>query len=277
MYVLKQFKWGSVFEMMQFHEERLPFSEWGIKGHNRPWIIANGNFKKGEKVIEVGGAYSALPQYLSDKFNIEAWVADDFGIESREALWSRWGDREELKLKYPSVNYVFERVGKGGSSIPSGYFDCIYTVSTLEHIPPNSIKKLFDHMCKMLRTGGRMIHCVDLPIPLGIHKSVDVKGILLGTVGYSLYHKTREIFQSVEKPYLNTINGWWRFFKKYFGNSLKIACEGPTGYIMTTLNPDIVRESPDVVYKFYPPNEKAKPYRPFGTFVFILEKQQSDN
>jgi len=46
MYLLKKFDWGSVFEMMKFHEKGLPFAEWGIKGHNRPWIITNGNFAK---------------------------------------------------------------------------------------------------------------------------------------------------------------------------------------------------------------------------------------
>ena len=111
MYVLKKFEWGSIFETMQFHEKGLPFTEGGIKGHNRPWIIAHGDFKEGEKVVEVGGAYSGLPQYLSDKFGVESWIVDDFGVESKEDLWSRWGDREEVKEKYPSVNYVFERVG----------------------------------------------------------------------------------------------------------------------------------------------------------------------
>ena len=211
MYLLKKFEWGSVFEMMKFHEKGLPFAEWGIKGHNRPWIIANGNFAKGEKVVEVGGAYSGLPQYLSDEFNVEAWVVDDFGVESKEDLWSRWGDREELNSKYPSVNYVFERVGVGTTKIPSAYFDCVYSVSTLEHIPWNNMKKVFDHMCKMLKPGGRILHCVDVSIPLGVHKSSDAKGIFLGTVGYSLYHKSKELIQSVERPYLRTINGWWRF------------------------------------------------------------------
>jgi len=273
MYVLKKFEWGSVFEMMKFHEKGLPFAEWGIKGHNRPWIIANGNFKKSKKVIEVGGAYSALPQYLSDKFNLEAWVADDFGIESKEDLWSRWGDREELISKFPSVNYVFERLGKSTTNIPSDYFDCVYTVSTLEHIPPNRMKKVFDHMCKMLRPGGCMLHCIDVPIPLRIHKTSNIKGIFLGTIGYALYHKTREIIQSAQKPYLNTINGWWKFLTKYFGHDLRITCKKPPGYIKSTLDTDIVKETPDVVYNFYPPNSRGKAYKPSGTFVFIVEKQ----
>ena len=163
--------------------------------------------------------------------------------------------------------------GGGTTNIPSGYFDCVYTVSTLEHISWNNMKKVFDHMCKMLKPGGRMLHCVDVPIPLGVHKSSDAKGVFLGTVGYSLYRKSKELIQSVERPYLGTINGWWRFIRQYFGHSLKITCKRPPGYIKSTLNTDIVKETPDVIYNFYPPNNSAKTYKPSGTFVFILEKQ----
>ena len=161
----------------------------------------------------------------------------------------------------------------GSTNVPLDYFDCVYTVSTLEHIPWNDMKKIFDHMCKMLKPGGRMLHCVDSSIPHGIHKTSNAKGILLGTVGYSLYHKTKESIQSVNKPYLRTINGWWRFLTKYFGHDLMIACKKPPGYIKSTLDTDIVKETADVVYNFYPPNDRAKAYKPSGTFVFILEKQ----
>ena len=54
MYYLKKFEWASVFELMEFHEKGISFADWGIKGHNRPWIISNGNFTNGEKVVEIG-------------------------------------------------------------------------------------------------------------------------------------------------------------------------------------------------------------------------------
>ena len=39
--------------------------QWGIKAHNRSYIINAGNFQSGERVIEVGGAYSTLPRVFS--------------------------------------------------------------------------------------------------------------------------------------------------------------------------------------------------------------------
>lgn len=70
--------------------------QWGIKAHNRPWIEEVGNFSKGQKILEIGGAYSLLPKYLTEKYNLEAWVGDDFGLPSKEQIWSRWGDPGKL-------------------------------------------------------------------------------------------------------------------------------------------------------------------------------------
>ena len=77
--------------------------QWGIKAHNRPWIEDAGGFGAGQKVIEVGGAYSSFPYYLSAKYNLEAWIADDFGTSSGEATWSRCGDPKDLPRKFHPV------------------------------------------------------------------------------------------------------------------------------------------------------------------------------
>lgn len=53
--------------------------QWGIKAHNRPWIEDVGKFASGQKIIEVGGAYSLLTEYLANKYKLEPWVGDDFG------------------------------------------------------------------------------------------------------------------------------------------------------------------------------------------------------
>src|SRR5690606_25192991 len=112
--------------------------QWGIKAHNRPWIVENGNFSKGQKVIEVGGAYSSLTSYLAKKYEVEAWVGDEFGMKSEETIWSRWGNPNELGPKYDNVKYVLKNFGSFSEDYPDNYFDCIFSVSTLEHIPKDN-------------------------------------------------------------------------------------------------------------------------------------------
>ncbi|NEO48875.1 MAG: hypothetical protein F6K55_34200 [Moorea sp. SIO4A3] len=105
--------------------------QWGIKAHNRPWIEEVCQFKKGQKIIEMGGAYSLLPKYLSEKYEVEAWIGNDFGKSTGDSLWSRWGDPEQLPNKYPSIKYVFEPFGNYSEKYPNQYFDYIFSVSTL--------------------------------------------------------------------------------------------------------------------------------------------------
>ena len=103
--------WDRVAKNLCLPDEDVGDNAWGIKGHNYPWILTNVNFPSGGTALDIGGAYSMLPVIINERFGTEVWVVDDFGVEAGEPLWSRWGDRERQKAKYPNINYVFERLG----------------------------------------------------------------------------------------------------------------------------------------------------------------------
>jgi SAM-dependent methyltransferase len=275
-YSLQQFSWASVYELFEFHEQQLPLAGWGLKGYSHPWILKYGEFSKGQKVLDVGGGYSSLAQVIAERYGPQCWVADDFGVETGEQLWSRWGDRESLKQKYPLINYAFERIGDINSkSFEFGSFDVIYSVSTLEHIPWRSMPAVFDHITMLLKPGGRMLHCVDVPLPLGLH-SDSYLGLFLGTIGYATYRKIHEFISTKHRPYLETMKGWFRFIKAYFGPRLKINCSVKTyGYVGSSINPGIVTEPLDILFKYYPPNNKTKRFNTrVATFTFIINKER---
>lgn len=218
--------------------------QWGIKAHNRPWIDDNGQFAKGHKIIEVGGAYSLLPKYLSDKYDLEAWVADDFGMNSGEALWSRWGDPLELPKKYPSIKYVFERFGTFTPKCPDRYFDRIFTVSTLEHIPFQHRFNVIKDMHRCLKPGGKQLHTIDIT-----YKSPEA------TLKYLLiYHIPSEIRHWIDVIKASGVN-----IKAALPDSLQL------------LDRRTLVESPDVVYRFYPPNDSPKGYYPSASLLLIIE------
>jgi hypothetical protein len=275
MLYLKELRWGTVTELMEMHRKGVPFADWGIKGHNRPFILENCQFKSGMKVVEIGGAYSDLPQYIATQFGCEVHVIDDFGVESGEAeMWSRWGEREALLQRNPDVRYIFDRAGNFASTqIPLNYYDLIFTVSTLEHVPAEAMADVFRHMEQMLKPGGTMVHCIDLQIPLKLHKTKDLKGLLAGTLGYYLYFAFANRLASAQKPQLKTLNGWKAFLKKVFGNQIDTSGIKPEGALMSSLNTDIVTEPMEIVYKYYPPKDEPKLYRRNGTFVLIIEKR----
>jgi hypothetical protein len=271
---VEQLRWGSVEELMTFHDKKVPFADWGIKGHNRPFILENCKFQEGMKVVEIGGAYSDLPQHIAQTYGCEVHVIDDFGVESAEPLWNRWGSREELMQKNPDVKYIFERVGNiDNPNIPLDYYDVIFSVSTIEHIPHEKVmKQVFLHSEKMLKKGGIMVHCIDLQVPLKLHKTKDLKGLLLGTLGYYLYYTFSTPFASAEKPQLKTLRGWKSFLKKTFGSQISFAGVGVPNAWESSFNTDVVVEPMEIIYKIYPPKNETKLYRRNGTFVLIIRK-----
>ncbi|MCU0390870.1 MAG: class I SAM-dependent methyltransferase [Thermoflexibacter sp.] len=270
---VEQLRWGTVEELMQFHDEKVPFADWGIKGHNRPFILKNCSFQPNMKVVEVGGAYSDLPQYIAQNYGCEVHVIDDFGVESGEPLWSRWGSREELMQKNPDVKYIFERVGNvSNPNIPLDYYDVIFSVSTIEHIPPTAMYDVFTHLGKMLKKGGMMVHCIDLQIPLKLHKTHDLKGLVLGTLGYYFYFMFATPFASAQNPQLKTLRGWKSFLKKTFGSEITFEGVQVDGAWTSAFDTNIVVEPMEIVYHIYPPKNETKLYRRNGTFTLIIRK-----
>lgn len=228
--------------------------QWGIKAHNRPWIEEAGQFAKGQKVIEVGGGYSLLPKYLAEKYELEAWIGDDFGMASGEPIWSRWGNPLDFVIKYPSVKYVFERFGTFSSKYPDAYFDRIFTVSTLEHIPYHHRLAVLKDMHRCLRPGGRQLHTIDIrtmsPKRTPMAALIDKFPILNKVIGVRFLE----------------IRSWMEIIKTS-GVRITVPIPNP----IQLMDRRILVESPDVVYRFYPPNNAPKPYCPSASLLLIIE------
>lgn len=230
--------------------------QWGIKAHNRPWIDEVGKFAKGQKIIEVGGAYSLLPKYLSEKYELEVWIGDDFGMSTGESNWSRWGDPYQLPYKYPSIKYVFERFGCYSKNYPDQYFDRILSVSTLEHIPYQKRLDVFKDMNRCLKPGGMQLHTIDIG-------KTSLKKCLL----FSITDK----FPVISKLSRRGISEIRRWIKLIEDSGTRIETFVPNS--ISLLNSAILVESPDVVYRFYPPNNEAKPYQPNASLLLIIENR----
>jgi hypothetical protein len=229
--------------------------QWGIKAHNRPWVAQHGRWAAGQRVIEPGGAYSRLPEWLGTQYRVEPWIGDDFGASTDEALWSRWGDPSKLPEQYPSVNYRFENFGPG-SSYPSGYFDRIFTVSTLEHIPRQRRLGVLRDIHRCLAPGGLELHTIDIGLP----KPWQV----MLSAGAELLHVARPL----DRIYINSIGAWTRVFKK---SGVRFDARIPSSFGL--LDHSILVESPDVVYRFYPPMDAPKRYRPHASLLLIIEER----
>lgn len=229
--------------------------QWGVKAHNRPWVAQHGRWASGQRVIEPGGAYSRLAEWLGTEYGVEPWIGDDFGGSSGEDLWSRWADPYELPAIHPNVNYRFENF-RPGSSYQSGYFDRIFTVSTLEHIPPKDRLGVLRDMHRSLAPGGLELHTVDITIPKPSH--------LMASAAAELVRLGRLI----DRFYTNSIGAWTRLFRQ---SGVRFETKLPA--TTRLLDRGVLVESPDVVYRFYPPMDSPKPYRPHASLLLIIESR----
>jgi len=228
--------------------------QWGIKAHNRPWIEEHGRFAKGQKVIEVGGGYSLLVKHLSEKYELEAWIGDDFGAVSGEHMWARWGDPSEWERANPEVRYVLKPFGSCTSEYPGGYFDRIFTVSTLEHIPGHLRLAVLKDMHRCLTPGGKELHTIDVP-------TTPPQALLQAVVTARL-----PLLSRIWRTRWSDIRTWVELIR---ASGVRIDTSIPPE--LGLLDRRVLVESPDVVYRFYPPNNEPKPYSPAASLLLVIE------
>ena len=232
MYILEHFDFARVSEAYDYHRKDAYGREWGIKGHNHPWILDNGEWETATTGLEVGCAYSPLPAAINEQYDVEIWGADDFGMESGQPIWKRHKNPETVMAQFPTVRYVFHRLGDQSlPDLPHNYFDRIYSVSTLEHIPDAAMTAVFQHIDALLKPGGIMLHTVDIR-----RHVAGTNPFLLGLYLIALAWKDR----LHSGPRLATPEGWYAFLKRQCGVQRRVKI--PT--MMEKINnPDVLLEN----------------------------------
>jgi len=228
--------------------------QWGIKAHNRPWVAEAGRFEAGQRILEVGGAYSRLPEYLGDRYGLEPWIADDFGMASAEPLWERWGDPKQLPAKFPRTRYVFQRLGAFSEELPGHSFDRVFSVSTLEHIPNADRPAVLADIHRLLSHGGMELHTIDIPVQTPMR--LLAKWMAAKVPPLRMLHRRLD----------NDMRRWFTLFRS---SGVNIQARVPS--LLELLDRSTLVESPDVVYRFYPPNDALKPYVPAASLLLVIE------
>ncbi len=108
----------------------------------------------GLRVIEVGGGNSRLLRSLS-KLN-ELWNLDEFA--------GRDGGPGSV-VAIEGIKTIVGRLGSNSKDLPENYFDVLFSISVIEHLPTeDSIVRFFRDGARVLKAGGLMHHAIDLYI-----------------------------------------------------------------------------------------------------------------
>jgi SAM-dependent methyltransferase len=131
-----------------------------VRAFEYPWAYFATPLRAGLDVLEIGGGLSGFQFVLAREgcrvVNVDpglgavglGWPCDE---ASMQRLNRRFGTSVELR------NTVIER-----AELPDDAFDAAYSISVLEHLPPEELVGAVKEAYRVLRPGGHLVLTVDL-------------------------------------------------------------------------------------------------------------------
>lgn len=128
-----------------------------LKNVQRPWaakaILAN--VPPPARILEIGGGEPIVSGFLSE-LGYDVTLVDPY-----DGFGNGPTDYHRYVQQFPHVKIVREYFRPGLPGLMPQSFNAIFSVSVLEHIPPDSLPSCFDAIAEFLSSGGASIHCFD--------------------------------------------------------------------------------------------------------------------
>lgn len=126
------------------------------------WIVQQLHDIRGKTMLDIGTGISPIPLFLAregakivtvDHHNVIRKLDED------RNLWNEWGffDYSVLDKSIQSFNSGIESL-----TFPNNYFDIVYSISTIEHIPANIRRQIWVNANSWMKRGSQLVLTVDL-------------------------------------------------------------------------------------------------------------------
>lgn len=140
-------------------DQMRPFAELNgdLKDVQRPWTLKTliALLPKSSRVLEIGAGEPWVADCLS-RMGHEVWVCDPYDGTGNGPL-----EFDRYSRECPAINFVKTFFNENALTVSQGYFDAIYSISVLEHVPLDGQKEVFKGIEKYLKPTGYSIHSVD--------------------------------------------------------------------------------------------------------------------
>ncbi|MEI6633343.1 MAG: class I SAM-dependent methyltransferase [Chlamydiota bacterium] len=121
-----------------------------LKDVQDAYILSRMRGTERHRIIEVGGGSSRVLPRLAK--NNECWLVDKYeGV----------GNGPLQPLADEGIRVVRGYMGEFDRVIPDGYFDSLFSISVVEHIPWDGLEDFFRDCARVLKPGGFICHAID--------------------------------------------------------------------------------------------------------------------
>jgi 2-polyprenyl-3-methyl-5-hydroxy-6-metoxy-1,4-benzoquinol methylase len=152
------------------HLSQLTGVDGDLKNVQRPWIVKAilGAVQPPARLLEIGGGEPLVSGFLSE-LGYDVTLIDPYdGVANGPT------DYQTYVGRFPNVKIVRGYFMPNIDCFGAVLFDAIFSISVLEHIPPESLPSFFQAIAAHLRPGGASIHCFDF-ILVGVGETHDLK------------------------------------------------------------------------------------------------------
>jgi SAM-dependent methyltransferase len=127
-----------------------------LKDAQRPWMLKAilGSAPSGSRVLEIGAGQPYVADILS-RLGYEVWLVDPYDGSGNGPI-----EFEQFRAACPDIRFVRAEFSDE-LDIPAGDFDCVYSISVLEHIDEQGLDAVARGMRRALAPTGHSIHAVD--------------------------------------------------------------------------------------------------------------------
>jgi hypothetical protein len=128
-----------------------------LKDVQRPWILKAilARVPRPGRLLEIGAGEPFVADLLQ-RSGYSVTVVDPYDGSGNGPQ-----EFEEFRRQCPQIDFVRGQFGEGTPGLAPRSFDCIYSISVLEHVPDEGLGEVFAGLAKFLKPEGSTVHAVD--------------------------------------------------------------------------------------------------------------------
>jgi glycosyltransferase involved in cell wall biosynthesis len=129
-----------------------------LKDAQRPWVLKAilGAIPRGARLLEIGAGDPWVADLLA-RLGYQVVIVDPYDGRDRGPA-----EFEQIRKQFPQITFLKGLFPEALSALSDAKFDCIYSISVLEHLPMESVSTVFAGIASHTRTrSAPTIHAID--------------------------------------------------------------------------------------------------------------------